>query len=110
MIEEAPMTMDLRPVERRVLAMKAAGLDLTEIGRRLNRSPEHVSRIIEWSAIPRQMRPRPPGLRPIERRLLKWRDAGLTHDEIGRRFRRSADHMRRVEGMAHYRMALQLLP
>jgi hypothetical protein len=37
------------------------------------------------------------------------RDQGLSHEEIGKRFRRSPGHIRRVEGMAHYRMALELL-
>jgi uncharacterized protein (DUF433 family) len=89
--------------------MKDAGMSTEEIGRRMKRSPRHVSQIISLTEIPRGARPRIRGLRPLERRILAMRDEGLSHEEIGKRFRRSPGHIRRVEGMAHYRMALELL-
>lgn len=102
------MTTQPRPFERRVLAMRDEGMSLEEIGRRFRRSPEHIGRVAEWAAISR------PGagtadqarvLRPVEQRVIDLRDEGLSHEEIGRRFRRSADHIRRVEGLARYRQA-----
>ncbi len=103
------MNPHLRPIERRVLAMQAEGLDVAEIGRRLKRSPEHVQRMIEWSKIPRSGPPQRRFPRAIERRVLDLRAAGNSHEEIGRRFKRSADHIRRVEGLAHYQIAVELL-
>jgi DNA-binding CsgD family transcriptional regulator len=103
------MSPNLRPVERRVLAMKDAGMSTEEIGRRMKRSSRHVSQIITLTDIPRRARLPISGLRPLERRVLAMRNQGLSHEEIGQRFRRSSGHIRRVEGLAHYRMALELL-
>ncbi|GEM_PF-601828 len=106
---EPNMTEYLRPLERRVLAMRAEGLDPAAIGRRLRKSPAQVERIIEWTRIPRSrppMRRRPPA---IERRVVDLRAAGESHEEIARRFRRSPEFIRRVEGLAHFRKALELL-
>ena len=36
----------LRPVERRVLAMRDEGVHIDEIARRIDRSPSHVERVI----------------------------------------------------------------
>lgn len=99
----------LRPIERRVLAMRYDGMDFAEIGRRLRRSPEHVERIAQWSQIPRSGPPQRRMPRAIERRVLALRAEGETHEEIGRRFRRSPGFIRQVEGLAHYRLALDLL-
>ena len=38
-----------------------------------------------------------------ERRVLAMRDEGLSYDEIGRRFNRGPDHIRRVERYAGFR-------
>ncbi len=45
----------------------------------------------------------------VERRVLALLDAGETHEEVGQRFRRGADYIRQVEGLAHYRLGLELL-
>ena len=101
------MTSNLRPVERRMLALRAEGIEVEEIARRFRRSPQHVERVLTWSKIPRVQEPdRPEGLRPIERRVLALRGQGLSYDEIGRRFNRGPDHIRRVERYAGFRTEL----
>ncbi len=99
----------LRPIERRVLAMRDQGLNYEQIGARIRRSPEHVARIVQWTEIPRSGRPPTRTPRPIESRVLALRARGETHEQIGRRFRRSARFIRQVEGLAHFRLALDLL-
>ena len=99
----------LRPVERRVLPLHRQGLDSAEIARRFRRTPDHIERILEWTRIERSRRPHRRGaeLSPIERRVLELRAQGVPHEEIARRFRRSPDFIRRVEGLAHYRQTLR---
>lgn len=95
----------LRPLERRVLRLAEGGLDDAEIGRRFRRSPEWASRVRELADVPhRGTGPRGDVLRPLERRVLRWRAAGFGHDELGPRFRRSPDFLRQVESLAHYRL------
>ena len=90
-----------------MLALRAAGVEVAEIARRFRRSPEHVERVLNWTNIPRtQEADRPEGLRPIERRVLAMRGQGLSYDEIGRRFNRGPDHIRRVERYAGFRTEL----
>lgn len=103
---------NLRAFERAVLALRDQGVGVREIARRFRRSPEHINRVIDYAHLPN--RGGPPrssrsGLSPLERRVLYWRERGIDHDELAVRFRRSADHMRRVEGMAYLRKAMSLL-
>lgn len=102
------MTTHLRPLERRILAMRAEGLDPETIARRLRRSPAHVERIIAWTEIPRRG-PARRHTRALDRRVLHLRAAGESHARIARRFRRSPEFIRRVEGLAHFRIARDLL-
>jgi DNA-binding CsgD family transcriptional regulator len=44
-------------------------------------------------------------LRPLERRVLRWRAQGADHDELAPRFRRSPEFLARVEEYAHYKLA-----
>jgi hypothetical protein len=44
-------------------------------------------------------------LRPLERRILAWREAGAGYAEIGARFRRSPQFVRRVEDLARAKLA-----
>ncbi len=93
----------LRPVERRVLAMREDGLDVGEIAERLNRSPSHVKRMISWTEIPRN---RPPGdrsARAKERRVIALRSDGESYEQIAERFGRSPRFIRQVEGLAYMR-------
>ena len=100
----------LRPIERRVLALKASGQTTAEIARRFKRGENHIERIIGWTDIPRRPRERRrDGLRPVERRVLALRNDGLSHEEIGVLFRRDAEFARRVESIAQMRDDLGLL-
>lgn len=98
----------LRPVERRVLSLTEQGLDDAEIGRRFRRSADWTARVRELSAIPRPAGHQLRGdvLRPLERRVLRWRAAGAEPEEFSARFRRSPDFVRQVEALARYRLRL----
>ena len=96
----------LRPLERTVLRLAGEGLDDTEIGRRFRHSAEWSARVRTLSTVPRPLGHRPRGdvLRPIERRVLRWRASGAGYDDLSTRFRRSPDFIRRVEALAQYRL------
>jgi DNA-binding CsgD family transcriptional regulator len=96
----------LRPLERRVLSLSAAGLDDAEIGRRFRHSPEWAARVRALCAIPRPTGHQLRGdvLRPLERRVLRWRASGADHEDFSTRFRRSPDFLRQVEALAQYRL------
>jgi hypothetical protein len=92
------------PIERRVLRLVHDGVDDTEIARRFRRSPDFVRRVITYANMPRARRTRDEReLRPLERRILKWRASGAGHADIARRFHRSAGHIERVERLVSYR-------
>ena len=115
-------TQGLRPVERRVLRLVDEGLDDAEIGRRFGRGERWTAqvRFLADLDVPRSqdgdgsdgdrdgesddvdLHRR---LRPLERRILRWRAQGVDHDELADRFRHSADFLARVEGYAHYKLA-----
>jgi len=97
----------LRPVERLVLRLVDEGVDDVEIARRFRRSPEMIRRITAMARLPRAGGAKvvpDDGLRPLERRLLRWRSDGATYTEIGSRFRRSPVFVARVEAFAHYKL------
>jgi hypothetical protein len=100
---------NLRALERRTLAMKADGLDATEIASRLRRSPEHVERILAWTELPRTGDSGDRVAPALERRVLALRWAGESHDTIAGRFNKTPRFIRQVEGLAHYRRAMELL-
>ena len=97
----------LRPLERRVTRLVEDGIGTTEIARRFRRSPEMIDRIISMITIPTGTSIRsaePQVLRPLERRVLRWREAGADYGEIGDRFRRSAAAVQQVEQLAQYKL------
>jgi DNA-binding CsgD family transcriptional regulator len=101
-------TKDLRPLERRILALKNAGEDDAQIGRRFKRSPDFISRVTELARLDGRHAgdgSRARGLRPLERRVIDLRDRGVSRDELARRFKRSPDHVARVEKLARYKLA-----
>jgi hypothetical protein len=95
---------ELRPFERRVSKLAADGVVPAEIGRRFNRSEGFVERVLELANMPgRSARPPEPGLRPIERRLMQWRDEGVSTVELADRFKRGPEHIERVLELAEYK-------
>jgi DNA-binding CsgD family transcriptional regulator len=96
----------LRPLERRVVQLVEAGVGASEIGRRFRRSPEMINRIVDMAALPGRIAgavAQNDELRPLERRVLRWRDGGADYSEIGTRFGRSAAHVERVEALARFK-------
>jgi len=102
------MTELLRPVERRILAMRDSGIAVNEIASRLRRTPTHIERMIEWTNVPRSGEPYKFS-RALESRVLALRDQSVDHDEIGRRFKRTPANIRQIEALAYYRKALDLI-
>jgi hypothetical protein len=99
----------LRPVERRVLRWAESGLDDAEIARRFGRGERWAAQVRFLADLDRDPAAaaadeRDDPLRPIERRLLRWREAGADHDELSGRFRRSPEHLARVEEYANYKL------
>ena len=97
----------LRPLERRVVELADRGVPTGEIANRFRRSPEMITRIISMAALPGRATAAVANrevLRPLERRVLRWRDSGAGYHEIGARFRRSAAHIEQVEHLARYKL------
>ena len=96
----------LRPIERRVLQMRDEGVAEREIARRFGRSPAFIGRVIQFTSLDGRTSPAATEtLRPLERRVLAWRHGGAGYEDIAPRFARSADFIRRVESMAHYKLS-----
>jgi DNA-binding CsgD family transcriptional regulator len=109
-------TEGLRPVERRVLRWADAGLGDAEIGRRFGRSERWTAQVRFLADLDRPLSAGTAAeagaetgpdhrLRPLERRVLRWRAEGADHDELSTRFRRSPEFMARVEEYARYKLA-----
>jgi hypothetical protein len=95
---------NLRPLERRVRRLAAAGVVPGEIGRRFKRSGDHIERVLVFSRLPgRHGQEETHGLRPLERRLLRWRAQGASSTELADRFRRGPAHIERVLALADYK-------
>ena len=74
------------------------------VGRRFHRSGDHIERVLTLAALPDRRAPEHgTGLRPLERRLLRWRDAGLSAEELADRFRRGPRYVERVLALADYK-------
>ena len=100
---------NLRPIERRVLEMRAQGTEVDEIATRIRRTPEFVERMIEWTKIPRTGRTRDRYLTPRQRRVLDLRAQGESHSQIAERFKRGEAYIRQIEGLAHFKEAQRIL-
>jgi hypothetical protein len=65
-----------------------------------------IRRVIAYTQIPRTgMAPAAEELRPVERRIMNGEPTGVDHADIGRRFRRSAGHVERIEQLVAYKLA-----
>ena len=98
----------LRPIERRIRRLVAAGVDPAEVAWRFRRNRRSVPQILALSSRPHRessSSTNPQVLRPLERRILAWREAGASYAEIGARFRRSPQFVRRVEDLARAKLA-----
>ena len=97
----------LRPVERRVRHLVGTGIPDAEIAQRFRRSPAWVRNVVMWSQVPRPAAFAAPAseLRPLERRVLQWREQGVDHAAIGSRFHRSGEFIEQVERLARYKLA-----
>ena len=43
-------------------------------------------------------------LRPLERRILRWRAAGVDYEALSPKFRRTPKFLRQVESLSHYKL------
>jgi hypothetical protein len=118
MIRTTTRTVTLRPIERRVRRWVDSGVGDVEIARRFRRSTRWVARVRMLAELDRAVtEPSAQAaaasrstatygrLRPLERRLLWWRDRGVGYDELSSRFRRSPEFLARVERYARYKLA-----
>ena len=87
--------------------MADSGLTPAETGRRFRRSGRYVEQVLRLARVPRrsdgQPNPVRVSLRPIERRLLRWRDQGVSADEVAAMFKRSPEHIERVLTLVDYK-------
>ena len=92
------------PIERRMLRLSDEGVGHEEIARRFRKTPGFVRRVLALARVPRDTdgrRPQP--LRPVERRVLKWRDNGASASDIASRFRRQPRSIEQIERLARYK-------
>jgi len=99
----------LRPVERRVLKLARAGMGDPEIAWRFRRTPGWVRQVRRLALLPRAGTGGRAGepLRPLERRLLQWREQGADYPELAARFRRHPHSLRRIEALARHKLGRQ---
>lgn len=99
----------LRPIERTTLKLAASGMTEADIAWRLRRSPGYVQRTLALAGLPRRSPPpahrEPWDLRPIERTVLRAREAGVGEAEVAARLRRSPAFVQRVGAFADYKRA-----
>jgi hypothetical protein len=96
----------LRPVERRIRKLADGGASDADIAHRFRKSPEFVRRVLQLASLPQRSPHEEPSsaLRPIERRILRWRAAGAGHEEIADRFRRGPAFTQQIEDLARYKL------
>jgi DNA-binding CsgD family transcriptional regulator len=94
------------PIERTIARLADDGVAEDEIARRFRRTPAFVERVLALSKVPRRGGGQRPGkLRPLERRVLKWRADGASATDIARRFRRQPRTIEQIERLARYKQA-----
>jgi len=94
------------PIERRMVRLSSQGVDNEEIARRFRKSPGFVHRVLALATVPRQGDGRAEDpLRPVERRVLKWRENGASPSDIAARFRRQPRSIEQIERLARYKQS-----
>ena len=106
MNEPHRITPTMRPLERTVLRRSNEGMSAEEVARRIGRSPETVERVMAMATMHDGTQRRPAGdvLRPLERRVLRWRADGASYEEIALRFLKSPTFIRRVEALSLHKL------
>ena len=96
-----------RPIERRMLKLAEAGLSDIEIAWRFRRTPRSVRQVLALSRFAGRGTELSANetLRPIERRVLRWRDQGADFNEMASRFRRQPASLEQIETLARYKLA-----
>jgi hypothetical protein len=84
----------------------ADGVPTAEIARRFRRTPENIERVDQMASMRVGDGSPTTGdvLRPLERRILRWRADGVDHAVIGDMFRKSPDFVRRGEQFAQLKL------
>jgi len=95
------------PLERRMVRLASEGVDTEEIAQRFRRSPGFVERVLTLAHVPRRGdgQRSAGGLRPVERRVLKWREGGASPSDIATRFRRQPRSIEQIERLARYKQS-----
>jgi DNA-binding CsgD family transcriptional regulator len=94
------------PIERRMVRLASEGIGDDEIARRFRKSPGFVQRVRELALVPRSgTGPSSSPLRPVERRVLKWRESGASASDIASRFRRHPRSIEQIERLARYKQS-----
>ena len=94
------------PIERRMVRLAEEGVGDDEIARRFRKSPGFVQRVRTLARVPRHGRgPANTTLRPLERRVLKWREDGASATDIAARFRRQPRSIEQIERLARYKQS-----
>ena len=98
-------TSTLRAKERVILRLASSGMSESEIAWRFKSSPRHIQRTLRMIELPRTPRDQRPtsSTTALERTVLKARNRGASHAEIGARLRRSPGFVARVEAFAALR-------
>jgi len=96
------------PIERRMVRLADDGVGDEEIARRFRKSPAFVQRVRALARVPREGDGRgPANLRPLERRVLKWREKGASASDIAPRFRRQPRSIEQIERLARYKQSAE---
>jgi DNA-binding CsgD family transcriptional regulator len=84
------------------------GVDDEEIARRFRKSPGFVERVRALARVPRRGSGAASApLRPVERRVLKWREDGASSTDIAARFRRQPRSIEQIERLARYKQSAE---
>lgn len=96
------------PIERRMVRLADEGVGDEEIARRFRKSPGFVQRVRALAEVPRRGESSEDDvLRPVERRVLKWREDGASASEIAPLFRLQPRSIEQIERMARYKQSTQ---